>query len=88
VRAGELLREWVLTAVPATLSTAGLLAALLLYARAVPFLPAFVVNGLAAALFSFYLGFLLGSLAALAAEKGDKKAGGERRALREPSPPS
>jgi uncharacterized membrane protein YdjX (TVP38/TMEM64 family) len=67
VRAGELLREWALTAVPATLSTAGLLAALLLYAGAVPFLPAFVVNGLAAALFSFYLGFLLGSLAALLA---------------------
>jgi len=77
VRAGELLWEWVLTAVPATLSTAGLLAALLLYARAVPFLPAFVVNGLAAALFSFYLGFLLGSLAALLA-RGSPEGGDQR----------
>ena len=67
MRVREVLREWILDAVPATFSTAGLLAALLLYARAVPLLPAFVVNGLAAALFSFYLGFLLGSLAALLA---------------------
>ena len=56
------LTDWLETVFPATLSTAGLLAVIALYAAAVPLTPRTLFDGLAAALFSFYLGFLLGSL--------------------------
>jgi membrane-associated PAP2 superfamily phosphatase len=57
------LAEWLEAVFPATLATAGLLAVIALYAVAVPLTPRFVLDGLAVAIFSFYAGLLLGSLA-------------------------
>jgi membrane-associated PAP2 superfamily phosphatase len=63
------LADWLEAVFPATLSTAGLLAVIALYAAAVPLTPRFVLDGLAVAVFSFYAGLLLGSLAVILARR-------------------